>query len=432
MASLSIHRTPSLPAIVGISWLLASCGPGGGDAAADSASEEPEALEGPVELLESPAGPGSGEPNLSPGEDGPVLSWLEPDERQEGVVHLRMARLREEGWGDTSTIHSGEDFFVNWADFPMIAEIDGVLVGHWLERGGSGGYDYGVRVTRSADGGGTWTAGWTPHEDGTATEHGFVAIFPDPAGGAGVVWLDGRRYAADPGGGAATDEMTLRTRTLDLEGAPTPELLLDGRVCDCCQTDAVVTSEGPLVVYRDRSADEIRDIHVVRRVDGRWEESRPVHEDGWRIAACPVNGPAAAARGTDVAVAWFTGADDRPRVQVAFSGDAGASFGPPVPVDDGDPAGRVDVALLEDGSALVSWIERTRSAENPEGAELRVRRIRPDGRRSGATVVSASSAARASGFPRMVVDGPRVLWAWTDVGQDPSRVRVASAPTGAW
>jgi hypothetical protein len=183
-----------------------------------------------------------------------------------------------------------------------------------------------------------------------------------------------------------------------------------------------MTSEGPVVVYRDRSQDEIRDIYLARQVKGVWLTPAPVHRDGWRVDYCPVNGPAVDARGRRVAVAWYAAPDSQPRVQLAFSTDAGARFGPPVRIDAGNPAGRVDVVLRDDGSALVSWIERLAG----ERAEVRVREVGADGRAGAWQTVTASSAARASGFPRMASAGGAIYLAWTEPGT-PSRVRVARA-----
>jgi hypothetical protein len=197
-------------------------------------------------------------------------------------------------------------------------------------------------------------------------------------------------------------------------------VLLDGRACDCCQTSAAVTSDGPIVVYRDRSPDEIRDIYIVRRVGGKWTEPAAIHDDGWKINACPVNGPAVDARGAGLAVAWFTAAHNSPQVKVAFSSDAGASFGAPVRLDGGAPAGRVDLALLPDGSALVSWIERV----GGDTAAVQARRVMPNGKASAPITIAASSAARASGFPRMAVSRDYVLFAWTQPGR-PSAVKLS-------
>jgi len=373
----------------------------------------------PVELT-SPAGEGSGEPFLSSAGDIVFLSWLE---RTGADTHeLRFARFDGAEWGAPTVIASSDRFLVNWADFPSVQPgSDGSLWAHWLYRGSLGGYDYSIRITSSRDGGATWSEPWTPHEDGTPTEHGFVSAV-EFAGAQGFLWLDGRRHVAGPGGEEPTRETALYFRAAGGGGAAGPETLVDPRVCDCCQTDLAVTSAGPVAVYRDRSPEEVRDIRVARYREGAWREGDLVHEDGWETAACPVNGPAVAARGADVAVAWFTGAEGIPRVQVAFSDDDAQEFGQPEVVDDGNPAGRVDVVMLEDGSALVSWLERT----GGERAEVRVRRVEANGRRGESLSVSTSSGERASGFPRLAGgDGAPLIVAWTDVSELAPRVRVA-------
>ncbi len=386
-----------------------------------------------VDEMPSPAREGSGQPHLAAGPDGPVLSWLE--ESGDGGHTLFMDRLGPDGWTGRRAVRSSERFFVNWADVPSVVPLDdGSVAAHWLLRGAQGGYDYGVRVSFSRDGGASWSEPWTPHDDRSPTEHGFVSILPLAGGGAGFVWLDGRKFAEVPstGGGPAghgseAAEMTLRFRTGGAEIEPGPEVLLDERTCECCQTAMVSTARGPLVFYRDRSPEEVRDIYVTRRVEGRWTEPTPVHRDGWVFAACPVNGPAAAAAERRVAVAWFTGARDTARVRLAFSRDAGASFDEPVRVDDGNPAGRVDVALLADGSAAVTWLERVGGA-----SELRLRRIGPDGEVGPGVTVGRSTDGRSSGFPRLVATGEgTLLVAWTDARGDRSTVRVARIrPTG--
>ena len=217
--------------------------------------------------------------------------------------------------------------------------------------------------------------------------------------------------------------MTLRARWTDPGGEAGPEYTLDARVCDCCQTDVALTDAGPVIVYRDRSPDEVRDIHVVRWDGAAWSEPRPVHRDGWVIPGCPVNGPAVDARSGAVAAAWFSAPDDEPRVQVAFSRDAGATFGPPIRVDHGRPLGRTDVVLARDGSALVLWLEE---AGNGIG-ELRLRRAYPDGSLGPSHTLSTTRSARASGFPQLLPLGDDgLVAAWTEASDEgPVAVRVA-------
>lgn len=371
-----------------------------------------------VDSLPSPAGPGSAEPNLAVSPDGRIyMSWLEPNESGHA---LRFAALDGRQWSPPATIRAGRDFFVNWADFPSIEVLDGGrLAVHWLQRNGSGTYAYGVRVSQSSDAGKTWSTPVTPHRDSSQTEHGFVALWRE-TGGLGAVWLDGRKFSKD--GHDPSNEMMLVTTSIQPDGALGAEVRLDERTCDCCQNSAALTANGPIVAYRDRSPDEIRDVYVTRKVGGNWTAGAPVHPDNWKIDACPVNGPAIAAAGRRVAVAWFTAANDSARVKLAFSEDAGATFGAPIRVDGGNPAGRVDVTMIEDGSALVTWIERT----GGDTAAVRSRRVHRDGKPGAATTIASSSAARASGFPQMAVTGSDVFFAWTVPGPT-SAVRVARA-----
>ena len=405
--------TPSrLTTAVATVWCLCSC-----------TRDRTEPTNAPLTIaaLETPAGPGSGEPNLTVSADGSVLlSWIEP--AGDKAYRLRYAsRTKGGAWSEAKTIAEGPNWFVNWADFPSVATLpDGTLFAHWLAKSGPGTYAYDVRVTTSRDGGKSWSAPVVPHRDGTQTEHGFVSMTPWGPQEMGIVWLDGRKTAgASHGDHGAGAEMSLMHTTLGGDGRLGPETILDGRVCDCCQTDAAQADGATVVVYRDRSEKEVRDMSIVRFVDGRWLPPRPLASDGWEINGCPVNGPAIAATGADVAVAWFSAPADKPRVTVAFSNDAGATFGRPIQVDDGRPLGRVDVVLQDGSAALVSWLEQVGAS-----ASLRVRRVSADGRRGETVTIAESSAARSSGFPRMVRSGGEVIVAWRD-SADPPKLRSA-------
>lgn len=362
-----------------------------------------------VRELPSPAGPGSGQPNLAVSPDGRVyLSWIE--RLGEGRFSLRFAVKEGAGWSAPRVIAEGSNWFVNWADFPsMIALPDGSLAAHWLVKSGPGTFDYDVTIARSFDGGKTWGKPFVPHRDGVKTEHGFVSMFAAKDGALAAVWLDGREMKPGAGDhGHGHGNMTLRYVKVKRDGTLTDEAALDGRVCECCQTSAALTDDGPVVVYRDRSEQELRDISIVRWQKGKWSQPRPIHQDNWQINGCPVNGPAVAASGRRVAVAWFTGAGNTSRVKLAFSTDAGATFDAPITVDGGNPAGRVDVLLLGDGSAMVCWLEKI-----PGGGEVRVRRIRPDGKGDQAITVSTSGTARSNGFPQMARAVDALVFAWT-------------------
>jgi hypothetical protein len=366
--------------------------------------------------IPSPAGESSSLPQLSVSSQGVLMSWVE---RSGDLATLKFSERKGDAWTPARTVASGRDWFVNWADVPSVIRLaDGSLYGHWLQKSGADTYAYDVRLSRSTDNGQTWTPSFTPHRDGTQTEHGFASLFQMPGAGLGLVWLDGRAMKAGHGEHGGGD-MSVRGAIYNASGKQLSESLVDGRVCECCPTTAAVTAEGPIVAYRDRSATEIRDIYVSRLVAGEWSEPAPVHRDNWQIAACPVNGPALSAKEKTVALAWFTAKGDEGHTYVAFSDDSGKAFGKPIQMDDVSALGRVDVALLDDGSAAATWIE---FAEGK--AQFRMRRIRPSGERSAAVTVAGLSANRASGYPRMAQSGAELIFAWTESGT-PTKVSTA-------
>ncbi len=365
--------------------------------------------------IDPPAAAGSLAPNLTLAGGGLVLSWLEP--LAEDRHRLLISRFDGAGWAAPVAVAEGERFFANWADLPAVAGGgDGSLVAHWLAKTDEATYAYSPFLARSADGGASWMALGRLNDDDTPTEHGFVSYAPE-AGGVRAFWLDGREMES---GGA----MGLCTALLG-ESIGAAEVL-DVRVCECCSTDAASGSAGPLVVYRDRSGDEVRDISVVRRGSAGWMAPTVVAADGWTIAGCPVNGPAIDAAGEMAAVAWFTGAGDAPRVQIAFSTDGGATFGRPVVIDADAPAGRVDVALDGAGGAVVGWL-----AIAGDAGSVRLRRVSLNGDMGEPLEMAVTGAARVSGFPRLVRLDDTIYLAWVDTTpEDGHRLRAMAVPLG--
>jgi hypothetical protein len=376
-----------------------------------------------IRPTESPTNGDSREPELSAARDERIiLSWVE--KIGEKRYALRTALRDNRGWSEAQTVAQGENWFVNWADFPsVIALDDGSLAAHWLVKSGSGTYAYNVKIARSKDGGRTWSKPIVPHLDNTQTEHGFVSLIPLSNGRVGAIWLDGRKMKDmkdnHDDGTPSRVSMTLRYAAIDGMGSISDDAQLDERVCECCQTSAALTSDGVIAVYRDRSPSEIRDIYAVRQSNGSWGTPQVVHADNWAINGCPVNGPSIAADGRRVAAAWFTGANDAPRVKIAFSNDAGTTFAKPIQVEEANAVGRVDALLLRDGSALVCWMAGT-----VESGEIKVRRVLSDGTLGPASVIAKTDISRSSGFPRMVRLGDEVHFAWTEFGT-PSKVRTA-------
>ena len=247
---------------------------------------------------------------------------------------------------------------------------------------------------------------------------GFLTFLPR-ASGMDAVYLT--PLSPDDGTGPAHDHIkTVGIARFDATGTLQSRQIVDGDACSCCSTDMAETADGPIAVYRDHDAGDIRDISIVRVVEGKWTVPAPVHRDGWHIGGCPTNGPAVAAAGARVAVAWFTAAGDSPKVNVAFSADAGASFAAPVRIDAGQPVGWADVLLLDDGRALVSWLERTGDGVG----EIRLRAVSPDGGLGAPLTVATASSGRGTGIPMIARAGDAAIVAWRD-GQRAHGARVA-------
>lgn len=369
-----------------------------------------------ISNFDPPVGTDAAEPSLFALNDERILmSWTEPT--ADGYA-VKVSTGSVEGWSEPRTVVDSGALFVNWADFPSVAAFgDGTLAAHWLKETGSG-YDYDLKISLSQDGGETWLETLTPHRDGVSAQHGFATLLPIADDKMLAVWLDGRANGVEQ----ARDQMQLRGTVIASDGTLADDMLMDMQTCSCCQTSAAIASGGAvLVAYRDRTDREIRDISVVRMVDGIWSAPISVHDDGWKISGCPVNGPAIDASGDTAVVAWFTEARNDRVVNVAFSLDAGLIFKTPIRVDIGNAIGRVDTVMLDDSSALVSWVEWTEAGE-----VLFVCRAVPEVGCGAPHPIMVNKAGASINFPRMVKNGDDIYIAWTQPGQN-SSIRVVRA-----
>ena len=331
------------------------------------------------------------------------FSWVD---QNSGSAVLKYSTW-EGSWSPPEVVAKGSNWFVNWADYPMIAATkEGMLIAHYLAKSSPGTYSYDINLLLRNE---KWGQALVPHKDSTLTEHGFLTIIPLRESFL-LAWLDGRNTGAphrDHHGHQGA--MTLRSAVVQADGRLADEVELDDRVCDCCQTTGALTDSGPVVLYRDRSSEEIRDISIIRKVDGKWSEPRTVYADQWEVSGCPVNGPRAVASGNQLAIIWYTAANDAPQVKVIFSFDGGASFGPPLIIDDKNPLGRVDIVWLNSQKVMTSWLGRNDGGETV----IQARIVDSRGYMEPVIAVAESSEARGSGFPQMERLDDEVFFAWT-------------------
>jgi hypothetical protein len=285
-------------------------------------------------------------------------------------------------WSPAGTIAARPDIPLSSADFPqLVLDGRGTATAVWAD--GLGG----ALVSSSADLGKTWSppAPWS--RVSPEVEKFTFARLAD--GRVLAAWLDGRAKKS----GGSKQPQQLYARILH---DPAPDTLVDPSVCDCCPTTLTAFPDGgALLAYRGRTDTEVRDIRTARFRGASWDEPRPLNHDDWRIAACPMNGPRLASDGGRVAAAWFTAADNDPRVLASFSPDAGTRFLLPLRLDRGKPLGRVDTLILRDGALLVTWLETDGS--------FWLRRVTPDFSLDEPVALAPPGALSAKTNPRLTL-----------------------------
>ncbi len=331
--------------------------------------------------------------NLSVAPDGsPLLTWVEEGD---GVPSLRYSVLKGGAWTPSRIIASKRLFFHHPAELPeVIALPGGAMLAHWIEVPKDDSEAEFVLISASKDGI-KWSAPAVVNKDRTNVQHGLAAMVATGPNEASIVWLEALKGEDGP--------VTLKRSIVNAEGAVLKEENLDPDVCTCCPTAIVKTARGLLVAYRGHTKADIRDIATIRFENGKWSPSKILYPDNWKINACPINAASAAANGDKVAVAWYTAAGDKARVQLAFSTDGGTTFGKPTLVSTGQAYGYTTVLMNADGGATVSWLER-----GGGNARVLVRSIAANGT-AGAVAEIAKGDRQGLGYPRMVRTGSDTL-----------------------
>jgi hypothetical protein len=358
-----------------------------------------------ADFVTTPAGNGSLQANWSTTAGGDaVLSWIEPSKG--GSYSLRYAVRQGTTWSEVRTVVANRRFFRHPAEVPEVLAIgEHHWMAHWVEMPNQSSEAEYVYVSSSQDGL-HWTLPAIAHKDRSPVEHGLVSMVGSAVGTgseeASLFWRitpkgeDGPAY--------------LMRTIVDASGKEIKEERLDSDVCSCCPTAVAKTTKGLMVVYRSHTPADIRDIAAIRFENGQWLPSKIIHADNWKLNACPINAAAIAARGNHSAISWFTGAQDAPKVQMIFSEDGGASFGKPVIVSTGHAFGYTSVALDDDGSAIVSWLERAPGSAGDD-ARILVREIAPNGA-AGPVLEVAKGGRQSLGYPRICHTKAGTLVAW--------------------
>jgi hypothetical protein len=351
-----------------------------------------------VEPAENPSAPGSLQASWSLASDGsPLLSWIET--QKDGTYTLRYALRHGAQWSEARTIAAHRKFFRHPAELPeVIALADGSLLAHWVEAPNPSSEAEFLYVAASHDGV-KWTAPVLAHKDKSMVQHGLASMVASGDHEASLMWLEALEGEDGP--------VSLKRTIVNADGNVVKEESLDTDVCACCPTSIVKTARGLMVAYRDHTPEDIRDISVLRFENAKWSSPKNINPDKWKLNACPTNAAAAAAKGDRVAISWYTGAQNSPRVQAVFSSDGGTTLSKPVLVSTGHAFGYTSIALDEQGNALVSWLEQGANG----AARILLRQVPPTGA-AGPVVEVAKGTRRSLGYPRIVRAGNDTWVAW--------------------
>ena len=313
--------------------------------------------------VDSPAPATAISPSFARADDGTVwLLWLEPAPSGQPALRCATFDSPTQRWRAPQTIFTGRDWVLDVNDAPTLtAGSGGQLAAAWTA---SAGGRREVLLSRSTDSARTWSAPAPLAPENSSS--GFPAL---------TTLADGRVLAAWLGSPANSTSTALFARILD-SSAHHDATLIAPRVNESSAPALVSFPDGSaLLSYRGRTDDNVRDLHVAHFSRESWTDSRALNSDLWRTPNSPAgSSPRLARDGGRVVAAWFTAADDEPRILLSTSSDAGGNFLLPLKADLGRATGPVDTVLLHDGAALMAWIESPdpgKSAANPGGLWLR-------------------------------------------------------------
>ncbi|HYE93906.1 MAG TPA: sialidase family protein, partial [Terriglobales bacterium] len=236
----------------------------------------------------------------------------------------------------------GGELYVTWA--ARRPKADGVLFASDLQ------------LSRSLDAGRSFEPPVRVSDD-TPTSHSFEGVTVAPDGAVLVSWIETR-----PGGKPHTYLARVLERGTQVERAVRID---DDETCVCCRVAlASAAPSAVAILWRKVFPADVRDMVLARSDDGGRTVGRAerVHDDGWRITACPHRGGSVAIDGRGRAHAlWYTeGRRNEPDVLYAVAAD-GRRFGAPqrVHVSAASIPDHARLAVGADGRAVIVWEDAT-------------------------------------------------------------------------
>lgn len=278
-----------------------------------------------------------------------------------------------------------------------------------------------IRFARCVDFGRSFLPAVTVNDDGAEAYQSFFAMETGADGSLYLAWIDFRDSKTEPPGTASV----YLSRSGDRGATFSKNVKVAGGVCPCCRPAIAVGPDGVVhVAWRGVLENSVRDLVMASSSDqGKtWSAAARVATDDWRLDGCPHSGPTMVVLPGGLFVAWYTGARDKARLQLARSADGGRTFGTPIPVESTlNDSNHPQLA----GVGGEPWIVfQARPADGAGGwGPLKAALVRCDaeGRPGPPSILPSLGGSVA--YPRLSVGNAGRLYAtWTEVGKDGTQV----------
>ena len=189
----------------------------------------------------------------------------------------------------------------------------GQLVVAWAAARDSGHMADDIVVRASNDGGASFEPEVILNDDRAlphSTYHGFIALGATPQGRMIAAWIDGRAATTPPGEDEPPVAQLWSASSEDGGHLWRPNVLVADSVCPCCRPALRASAAGLVAVAFRAVRAGIRDPHLALSRNGgdSFSSDTPLSADRWKLAACPVAGPALTLARDGGFVAWSTGA----------------------------------------------------------------------------------------------------------------------------
>ena len=175
-----------------------------------------------------------------------------------------------------------------------------------------------VRMLRSADGGQTFSAPFTVHQDRQEITHRFESILFDAQGNLHTLWIDKRDMPPKGAGPKYIGAAVYGNVSKDGGATFGPDYKLADHSCECCRIAMSNTPDGKVAaVWRHVFGEQTRDhafavlpgTSSATSSSGQGQTKAPIRStfDDWQINACPHHGPGLAANTSQTGfhMVWF-------------------------------------------------------------------------------------------------------------------------------